>query len=617
MVMTREDMIKTILISRTRRQGRRQEETVKIGADELQEGAAEFGRVLPSNSELRADAMWGREYTRLGELRRIEMEGEVVKIRVSIQEMLDPVVFEYLGDQGSERTLLSGSLLNDGAGGSIPTTDIIDIDLINQLEDLRDRHAVLEITGVVVTLPHPAEHSAKVFAVLPMAVRSSAGALQLLGASPGEIKVAEDKLEELAGHGIPVLHHLKSELVVHLGIQGLKDVPLLEEAIDFSILQAFSEGTFNQTSGKLHSLSMGCPGAGKKLIALTCAALNPVYEEAHPGKVTPAGLCGATRRAHGRWISDPGSIPLAHGGVLVIQDAHTIPRSALPRISGVLSMAMEDGVVVDSTAAHAIHAAETAVTIDLNKKTDLVASLGRTSGTVSGATQRVQDIGLPQNVLTRFDFITDFPRDAARQAEVALAMYDRTLRRSSSSVLLRHEPWVRPLQVMVALLRDRNPNPDYSPIQDELREIHRELVDANRDQLHRLPMLSDFQTRMANTAMKMSMALCRAHGTEKAKPEMVEVIEKVLRRKVDFIATLEPDLVVQDPHSAQARRDWILTRFSGQEVTTGDLHEACVEELGERVTRRTIERDLKYVAARIRHGVHRVMGPDKHAPTEV
>jgi hypothetical protein len=65
--------------------------------------------------------------------------------------------------------------------------------------------------------------------------------------------------------------------------------------------------------------------------------LNPVFHEAHPSKVTAAGVCSTAVQADGVWRSKPGYLPLSHLGVFAIQDFHTVKNTERDRLMGLFN----------------------------------------------------------------------------------------------------------------------------------------------------------------------------------------------------------------------------------------------------------------------------------------
>lgn len=105
-----------------------------------------------------------------------------------------------------------------------------------------------------------------------------------------------------------VFSFIKETLVTELGIKGLESATQLDKTIDFMIYQAFSFGKNQNASMKLHSLVIGAPGSGKKLLSSIAGKINPVAEEvsAADGKVTLAGMIGNVSIKSNKKISQPG-----------------------------------------------------------------------------------------------------------------------------------------------------------------------------------------------------------------------------------------------------------------------------------------------------------------------
>ena len=76
-----------------------------------------------------------------------------------------------------------------------------------------------------------------------------------------------------------LLRWIKKTIVDEIGIMGLNKAKELDACLDFMILQSFSHGKSEKASMKLHSLVIGPPGVGKKLLTMTAKILNPVSEE--------------------------------------------------------------------------------------------------------------------------------------------------------------------------------------------------------------------------------------------------------------------------------------------------------------------------------------------------
>jgi DNA replicative helicase MCM subunit Mcm2 (Cdc46/Mcm family) len=249
----------------------------------------------------------------------------------------------------------------------------------------------------------------------------------------------------------------------------------------------------------VHTLVIGAPAVGKKLLTAAAQSLNPVFYEAHPSKVTVAGVCSTASYKDGVWRSHPGYLPLAHRGVFAIQDFHGVKAGHRSQLLDVFNGLMEEGRVIDATAGKETHAALTSLHLDLNKRTDLFPD-----STLQGATlmaRRLNDLQMPMTILSRFDFIIDIPWDAQRQIDIALAMYDQPIHDMGPTATDHSAArGVRDLKVLVALLRSDHPTVHFpSEIRHMMLQRHKDFLDKNQAQLEEHPWISDFQTRLVQT----------------------------------------------------------------------------------------------------------------------
>jgi hypothetical protein len=206
-------------------------------------------------------------------------------------------------------------------------------------------------------------------------------------------------------------------LTRELSIQGLDRAGELLVSLEAIIVQAFSDGWVNNCSGKVHTLVIGAPAVGKKLLTEAAQCLNPTFQEAHPSKATAAGVCSTALQQEGKWVAKPGYLPLADRGVFAIQDFHSVKNAQREKLLGIFNMVMEDGRVIDSTAARQTHPALTSIHLDTNKRSDLFPDSQLRGETIIA--KRLDDIRIPMTILSRFDFVIDIPRDTERQLEVS------------------------------------------------------------------------------------------------------------------------------------------------------------------------------------------------------
>jgi hypothetical protein len=277
---------------------------------------------------------------------------------------------------------------------------------------------------------------------------------------------------------------------------------------------------------------------------------------------------------------------------------------------------MEDGRVIDSTAARQTHPALTSVHLDTNKKSDLFPGTQLRGETI--VARRLDDIRIPMTLLSRFDFIVDIPRDARRQMDVALAMYGRQ-EASVGSPSGEQTPtdWARKLQVLVAYLRSKHARIPFPPaITAAMQDKHAALRHDNDPLLEELPWLSDLQSRLANSAFKYVAAYARLNHRPSPTEEDVDRAFRLIWRKFEFLATLARQL--RNPNTWAAPREhdvdaWLQSRFAGRQVRTKEVLDAYRQDVGLEPIRRTIERHLPMVA---RPGAHQGLWVFPPAPPE-
>ncbi len=503
------------------------------------------------------------------------------RLRATVIYLSEPFMV-YLPVEGGnlEPTLVAHCQLRDTIGDQVETVAITNEALIHDIRSAMHQHAELEFLGQLIAVPSIAGTYLLRFCIFEM--RTVSTTLQVVNATTSEIRTAKTTLRKLKKAGQTPLAHIRSLIVDGLEIAALEDHPLLALALDFTILQALSSGTVGNASGKLNGLIVGAPGSGKKLLNLSARVANINFREGHPTKLTPAGLSGSTRLTGDGFISDPGLLPLAHMGAVSIQDAHSIPPRSNAGIYAALSMVMEDGVVMDSTAARRTFEAETSVLLDLNRRSDLGRQVNDTH----------EDIGIPLNVLSRFDSVFVFPADATRQADVALSLHAKLGCDNGTRRHLDDEEWVREIRVLVAYLRDHL-QPETSTVVLTARALHADLIRNNEGCLA----LSDFQTRLANSVWKFVRAICRGWNRKIADEEVVHEAYRFLAPKIEFLRSLDPAIRVPRSWTPKTRREWVQDTYAGVETTPEEVAERYQRKSGSSVDPRTIRRYLKELGA--------------------
>jgi hypothetical protein len=540
------------------------------------------------------------EYSTLPQLRDPQMEGQAVKVRVLLETIREPLVVSVNGMKHLTTLMTFRELDSAERIESVPT---INTDLIQRVERLKRTHHLFDVLATVVLMPTGAGER---FTLLVHDMRPSETPLQMIRATHAEVDAARQTLADLERTGQAVVDYLFTSLVQGLEIQGLEEAPELADSLEAMIVQALSDGWINQTSGKVHTLVIGAPAVGKKLLVDAARLLNPVFQEAHPSKATVAGVCSTAVQEGSTWRSKPGYVPLAHRGVFAIQDFHTVKDAQREKLLGLFNMVMEDGCVMDSTAAQYTHPALTSIHLDTNTRSDLFPDRALSGPTIIA--QRLEDIQIPMTLLSRFDIIIEIPRDAQRQIDIALAMYERigtflggTEAASASTA------WARPLQVLVAFLRHEHPTVTFPhDLTRAMQRKHQDLSEENRASLAHLPWLSDLQTRLTNTVYKVVAAYARMQHRQTALPEDVDRAFALIWRKFDFLRSLSQHLRVPTSWESPPHLDleeWLRTRFAGQQVRTGEILKTYAQECATPLVRRTLERWLKKVAQSTTKGV--------------
>jgi MCM P-loop domain len=550
----------------------------------------------------RGDLSWNNvEYHEIVSLRDPLMEGRAIKVRVHLEELLEPVaVLNSDGKKHLATRMTFRELDGPERVESIPT---INTPLVRRLQQLKREHHVFDVLATIFLMP---AHFGERFCLLVHDMRPSETSLQMIQAKSQEISKAQRTLADFKQTGTSVFNHILTTLVREIGIHGLEAASELNDSLEAVIVQAFSDGWVRNASGKLHTLIIGAPAVGKKLLTEAARVLNPVFYEAHPSKATVAGVCSTAKQEKGVWRSEPGYLPLAHRGVFAIQDFHAVKNAEREKLLGVFNMVMEDGKAYDSTAARQKHPALTSIHLDMNKRTDLFPDSQLRGETI--VAKRLDDIQIPMTILSRFDFIIDIPRDIQRQIEVALAMYDRSVRIVAPANAAQKSPeWARHLQVLVALLRTEHEEIVFpAEIMDVMQQKHQALLQRIENLLDQRPWLSDIQTRLANTAAKFVAAYARMNDRQSPLLEDVERAFRLLSRKFEFIATLAQQLQVPATWETSERVDldrWLQSRFAGQQVKTGEILKEYEKAFNIPLERRTLDRHIPQVARNIRQGL--------------
>lgn len=547
------------------------------------------------------------EYSTIASLYDIRKIGETVKVRVMITWVRVPII--------SHGELSTYIICQSPEGGQFPgqifSTEVRGEGLIRKLVGMTQPTQLADVQGEVATMLN--SQGEEGFRLSIHDVQPVQTALELVCANHREVEQVEAKLAQLKEKSMDVHEYLRSTLIEKIGIRGMENMFELSDSLDFIILQAASDGWLNnRDSGKLHSLIIGAPATGKKLLIEAIKALNPVYQEARGGKLTVAGICGTAYNKGGEWRSKPGYVPLANGGVFSIQDFHHVKASQRDKTLDTLALVMEDGKVIDSTSARQVHHALTAIHLDTNKQSDLFPE------TKAGRSLQ-KDIKIAMHLLSRFDFVIDIERDPERQKAIALAMYESGATVGPQHPEITRDTWERDSRVMVAYLRQKHIAVDLESANSYMRQRHEQLMVGVEELFESVPgILSDFQTRTVNTVRKMVAACARLGDRDAAVPEDVDLTFRLLARKFDFVSSLMASYAASFIHgNAQLLRGerldtWLLETFAGERVKRSEILEK-VHQLASPPSNRSVERRLASLGLQTEHGYYEF--PDIHSET--
>lgn len=569
-------------------------------ADALRELAAKINTYL--ESQYNPDISWDQvEYHDIRDLYDPALEWKQVKIRALLERMTVPQSVTLNGERHLTTTMTFRDVDTPDSIDSILT---VNTDLIRRLKAEKDDHHTFDILGTVILIPS-ARGPGDSFHLLVHDVRPAESPLQMLRAKQGEIEEARRTLQEVHRNKLTVYEYVQATLVKELGIRGLDRAQELMDSLEAIVVQAFSDGWVHNCSGKLHTLIIGAPAVGKKLLTEAAQCLNPAFQEAHPSKATVAGVCSTAVQRDGVWASKPGYLPLAHRGVFAIQDFHSVKDAQREKLLGIFNMVMEDGRVIDSTAARQTYPALTSIHLDTNKRTDLFPDSQLRGDTI--VARRLDDIRIPMTILSRFDVIIDIPRDPERQLEVSLAMYDRPGKvHGTTTPAQRRSAWSRKLQVLVAFLRTKHADISFpKSIRLHMRRQQKRLWQGNQDELRTIPWLSDFQSRLTNSVFKVVAAYARMNDRARPIAQDVAAAFRLIARKYVFVATLAQCLTLPRTWEVPEGYDleqWLHEHFAGQQRSTAEILAAYRKSFGVEPVRRTLERHLPKVANRPRKG---------------
>lgn len=480
-------------------------------------------------------------------------------------------------------------------GDFVESVNVSDEPLIDNIYSMMKQYNLFEFIGTIVPTPrikdkmHEGYHSA----ILIHEVRRVDTPLQLVKPSTKELAITEKFFGNL-GENFTLLDFIKYILISELQIKGLDNNPILAECIEAMIFQAFSDGWIvRRNPGTINTLIIGAPGQGKQLLAKIAEVLNPAYEEAETAKITRAGILGAVRFKDGDRISEPGKLPLADRGVFAIQDFGSMEKRTRLEVVDAIQRVMEEGNVIDSSVVKTTHPALTSIHLDMNKFSDLF------PGSILSK-KPIKDIGLSMPLLSRFDYIVDIKRNTQRQREIAKEMLKSIREISPDKLPLETHQMLRILRVITAYLTTQYAEISFDEIEKYKSEKSDQLFDRYKE-YQSYSILGDFFTRSTNSILKFTASSARLNQRKEANEHDLDTALRFVEAKLDYVASLWNEFTrkgkrLKRASRKEARRDWILNTFAGQEVNPKILRQEWAESHSHRFDESAFRRDLDDLA---------------------
>ena len=392
---------------------------------------------------------------------------------------------------------------------------------------------------------------------------------------------------------------IKEAVIEIIGIVGTDNDEFYNDCLDATICQAFSGGNLNNANGKIHTCLVGPPGCGKKPIWTAAKIINPICHEAQNIRVTVAGLTGEMKRG-----AHEGSISLAHRGVFGIQDFDKTDKKH--ELLAIFSDVMEDGKVSLRGAHKDDFDAETAIHIDLNRLSDLYLEKEYRKNVT-------QDVGLPLNIISRFDFIAEFDPQInliQEKAEQIFLLPNKSKKIAKSKIVKFCErnriESERFIKLTVAYVLNEIDEVDMSPVKKYMAERFVEITQANKNLIDKVMERSPLNLRLANSLEKHVCALTRIQFLEVSNRAAVDKALHLLSRKLDFLKNIDEEFIVPNFRTVGllAFQRWIVETYGSKGFSPKEAIEKYGNDgspCGER-SGRTLRNWIKETAVRKRHG---------------
>jgi len=231
--------------------------------------------------------------------------------------------------------------------------------------------------------------------------------IETLGSDYRDIEISdadEARIRELAADPDSISILVRSTAPTILGYENVK-LGLLIQQVGGTTIE-YGDGIISR--GTVHVLLVGDPSLGKSVLLSFVSKLAPRCARSAGGGASGVGMTASVVRERDEWILEAGVLPLASGGIAIIDEFDKLGDED----RAMMHEALEEGVIhVDKASIHAVLPARCSLLAAANPK------LGRFDPYEPVAGQ----INLSPALLSRFDLIfalLDKP-DSVRDREIA------------------------------------------------------------------------------------------------------------------------------------------------------------------------------------------------------
>jgi DNA replicative helicase MCM subunit Mcm2 (Cdc46/Mcm family) len=460
-----------------------------------------------------------RPYSTVNEI-LIKPDRSVVKLWGWVDDIEPP--FKD-GNDRSEGVFKAKATIRDSEGNSIGTAKFSGKNF-QYLIQMHKRAEPVEVLGEV----SPYQFKSKKWRnrIYVLSVASGGSPLSRTEPLDRELTIVENYLIPRKANRLQVLDEIREAACENT--DTILSSAAYTEAVNFIILQSLSGGFVGKTNGRLHSCVIGTPGGGKGHLVEIIKLLNPIFEESQVERVNDVGLTGTQTNKGGLWGVMPGKLPKANLGIYVVQDFDKCSNKNL--IFNIFNSAMEEGKVIVTGAADVTLSVAASIHIDLNRKSDLYVNTIKKGS--SG------DIELPSNIISRFDYITEFVEDIQDQntkGRKIIEVRSRTDKKRHSVIAKYCQAngvnIDRFLKILIAYIRTKYEHIDIAPVSDLIVKRYSQLLKENTD----IPDLNLYSGRLFTSIQKFVVAASRMQLRKRGNKRAVKMAVRMVKSKLDFL----------------------------------------------------------------------------------